>query len=76
MPNNVIRLGDAECDMLVSERIRRNEKYHDMVGRSREEFWAAVARRIYRRYHKRYTPTQCSNKWKNLVQCYHVSKLK
>jgi hypothetical protein len=69
-------MGDAECDMLVSERICRNEEYHDMVRRSCIDFWASVARRIYRRYHKRYTPAQCLNKWKNLVQCYHVSKLK
>ena len=71
--NNVVQWEDAECDMLVSERIRQNEEYHDMVGRSRVDFWTSVARRIYRRYHRRFTPTQCSNKWKNLVQCYHVS---
>ena len=67
MTNNIIQWGDAKCNMLVSKRIRQNEEYHDTVGRSRLNFWASVARRIYRRYHKRYTPAQCSNKWKNLV---------
>jgi len=72
----VIQWGDAECDMLVEERLRRNQEYHNIIGRSRVDFWRSVARRIYRRYRRRYTPEQCSNKWKNLVQCYHVSKLK
>jgi hypothetical protein len=76
MSANVIQWEDAECDMLVMERIRRNQQYYNIVGRSRVEFWRSVARRINRRYRKRYTHTQCSNKWKNLVQCYHVSKLK
>lgn len=71
-----IQWGDAECDMLVEERLRRNDEYHNIVGRSRVRFWRSIKRRIYRRYRKRYTSTQCSNKWKNLVQCYHVSKLK
>lgn len=76
MPITVIQWGDAECDLLVSERLRRNQEYHNMAGRSRVAFWESVARRIYRRYRKRYTATQCSTKWKNLVQCYLVSKLK
>ena len=76
MSNSVVQWGDAECDMLVSERICHNEEYHNIIGRSRVDFWKSVARRIRRRYHKKYTPTQCTIKWKNLVQCYQVSKLK
>lgn len=76
MATNVVQWQDAECDMLVLERLRRNDEYHNIIGRSRVEFWRSVARRIQRRYNRRYSHTQCSNKWKNLVQCYNVSKLK
>ena len=34
MPN-VTQWGDVECDMLVEERLRRNQEYHNIVGRSR-----------------------------------------
>jgi hypothetical protein len=76
MSANVIQWENAEYDMLVIKRIRQNQQYHNIVGRSQVEFWRSVVRRINYRYCKRYTHTQCSNKWKNLVQYYHISKLK
>jgi hypothetical protein len=42
MSANVIQWKDAECDMLVMERIRQNQQYHNIVGRSRVEFWRSV----------------------------------
>jgi hypothetical protein len=38
MSANVIQWEDAECDMLVLKKIRRNQQYHNIVGRSRVEF--------------------------------------
>jgi hypothetical protein len=38
MSVNVIQWEDAECDMLVMERIRQNQQYHNIVRRSRVEF--------------------------------------
>ena len=34
---------DLAVDMLIKERERRNEEYHNIYGRSRQEFWASVA---------------------------------
>jgi hypothetical protein len=37
---------DPYVDFLVEERRRRNEQFHVMYGRSRQEFWNSVARRF------------------------------
>jgi hypothetical protein len=37
---------DPIVDMLVEERRRRNNEYHNQYGRSRQEFWESVARRF------------------------------
>ena len=37
---------DPMVDMLISERRRRNDDYHNQYGRSRQEFWRSVARRF------------------------------
>jgi hypothetical protein len=59
--------------MLISERLRRNNYYHSVEGRSRAEFWESVARRINRRLNKTYTGWQCEQKFRNLVRDYTVS---
>jgi hypothetical protein len=38
MSANVIQWEDAECDMLILERICQNQQYHNIIGRSRVEF--------------------------------------
>jgi hypothetical protein len=65
--------GEAETDLLISERKRRNYEYHYTFRRNKTEFWESVGRRIYRKYGKRYTARQCDMKWKNLVRDYGVS---
>ncbi len=37
---------DPHTDLLVDERRRRNDEYHNTYGRSRQEFWESVARRF------------------------------
>lgn len=64
---------NAETDMLISERLRRNNYYHSVEGRSRAEFWESVARRINWRLNKMYTGRQCEQKFRNLVRDYTVS---
>ena len=39
------RWHDPIVDMLIDERERRNDEYHNMYSRSRQEFWDSVARR-------------------------------
>ena len=39
------RWHDLIVDMLINEQERRNDKYHNMYSRSRQEFWDSVARR-------------------------------
>src|SRR3989337_3427299 len=69
---------DAEADYLINQRRRRNDEYHDILGRSRARFWESVARRVNRHFHRgnmrrRYTARQCEQKWRNLVRDYRVS---
>jgi len=64
---------NAETDMLISERLRRNNYYHSVEGRSQAEFWESVTRRINRRLNKTYTGRQCEQKFRNLVRDYTVS---
>jgi Myb/SANT-like DNA-binding protein len=64
---------NAETDMLISERRRRNDYYHSIEGRSRAEFWESVARRINYRLNKTFTARQCEQKFRNLVRDYTVS---
>ena len=86
-------------DMLIELRRRRNDNYHRMYSRSRQEFWSDIARRfvcmifytffikkiqiqifhlcefrINNHFNTRFTGQQCSQKWRNLVRDYHVSK--
>ena len=71
MSNSVVQWEDVECDMLVSERIRRNEEYHNIIGRSRVNFWKSVARRIRRRYHKNILPRNApinGKIWYNVIK--------
>jgi hypothetical protein len=37
---------DPMVDMLIDERRRRNDQYHNTYRRSREEFWELIARRF------------------------------
>ncbi len=37
---------DPMTDMLVEERRRRNDEFHNLYGRSRQDFWESVARRF------------------------------
>jgi hypothetical protein len=37
---------DPMVDMLINERRRRNDDYHNLYGRSRQDFWHSVARRF------------------------------
>ena len=37
---------DPMVDMLIDERRRRNDDYHNLYGRSRQDFWSSVARRF------------------------------
>jgi hypothetical protein len=37
---------DPMVDMLIKERRRGNDRYHDSYGRSRQDFWMSVARRF------------------------------
>ena len=50
MPATRIIWGDAETDLLVTKRRRRNEEYHARFRGNKTEFWRSVARRIYKRY--------------------------
>ena len=44
MPNNTrITWGDAETDLLVSERRRRNVEYHTRFRGNKMEYWESVA---------------------------------
>ena len=65
---------DPETDLLVSERRRRNVKYHLRFRGNKLDFWESVARRINRRYYSTYAAHQCKQKWRNLVRDYGVSK--
>ena len=67
---------NGESDLLVEERLKRNEEFHYMEGRSRVAFWESCSRRIYRRYRRRFTAAQCEDRWRNVVKKYGVSKLK
>ena len=67
---------DAESDYLIRQRRRRNDEFHDILGRSRARFWESVARRVnrhFRRRRRRYMGRQCEQKWRNLVRDYRVS---
>ena len=66
--------GEAETDMLVSERRRRNYKYHYSHRGSKKEFWNSVSRRIHRRYGRTFTAHQCKRKFRNLIKEYRVNK--
>ena len=66
--------GDPETDLLVSERRRKNGKYHSRFRGNKTEFWQSVTRRIFRRYNSTYTARQCEQKWRNLVRDYGVSE--
>lgn len=37
---------DPYVDYLIDERRRRNTEYHNIYGRSRQDFWESVARRF------------------------------
>ena len=37
---------DPMMDMLIEERRRRNDQYHNTYGRSRQEFWSSISRRF------------------------------
>ncbi len=69
---------DPMTDMLVEERRRRNDEFHNLYGRSRQDFWESVARRficvIFYFVYSLITGLQCSQKWRNLLRDYNVSK--
>ena len=72
--NTRILWGEAETDMLVEERRRRNDEYHYVYRGNKEGFWESVARRIHRRFRSQYSGRQCENKFRNLVKEYRVNK--
>ncbi|CAB4465101.1 unnamed protein product [Rhizophagus irregularis] len=61
----------AMMDELVDIRRDRNRAYHNINGRSRQDFWDSVANRINRIFRTRVSGQQCSQKWRNLVRDYH-----
>ena len=69
---------DRESDYLIRQRRHRNDKFHNILGRSRARFWDSVARRVNRHFHlrrrrRRYTGRQCKQKWRNMLRDYRVS---
>ena len=74
MPSTRILWGDAETDLLVSERRRRNREFHYTYRGNKTPFWESVARRIRRRYHVGFSARQCEQKFRNLQRDYKVSK--
>lgn len=66
--------GDAETDLLVSERRRRNHEYHYTYRGNKTPFWESVARRIRRRFNLTFSARQCEQKFENLKRDYKVSK--
>ena len=73
MPTRII-WDDAEMDLLVSERRRRNHEFHYSYRGNKIEFWESVARRIHRRLNVTFSARQCEQKWRNLLRDYNVSK--
>ena len=65
---------NPKTDLLVSEKRKRNNKYHTRFRANKTEFWQSVGQRIHRRYNSTYTAYQCEQKWRNLVRNYDVSK--
>lgn len=65
---------EAETDLLVKERRRRNYEYHYVYRTSKAGFWESVSRKIYRRFNSTYSARQCENKFRNLIKEYRVNK--
>jgi len=66
--------GEAETDMLVDERRRRNDEYHYAHRGDKAAFWESVSRRIRQRFCSDYSARQCEYKFRNLIKEYRVNK--
>ena len=73
--NPPVTWNEHEIQLLIDQRRYRNVEYHQMVGRSRVEFWNSVARRINRAVGSNFNGLQCRRKFDNLVSIYNVSKM-
>lgn len=69
-----IEWSEEEIRALIDERRRRNADFYLMFGRSKVQFWNEVVDKIEEDTGTRFTGSQCSDKFKNLVRDCNVSK--
>jgi len=67
---------DKQMKLLIKERKKNNNKYHDLVGNGRSNFWKGVASKINLKFGTGYSGKHCREKFQSLIRCYNkVSKM-
>jgi Iap family predicted aminopeptidase len=73
--NSTSEWNEQTIRFLINQRKHRNREYYQIIGRSRKDYWASIARRINREANTQFTGCQCRRKFHKLVSQYYVSKL-
>jgi Iap family predicted aminopeptidase len=73
--NSTSEWNEQTIRFLINQRKHRNREYYQIIGRSRKDYWASIARRINREANTQFTGCQCRRKFHKLVSHYYVSKL-
>jgi Iap family predicted aminopeptidase len=73
--NSTSEWNEQTIRFLINQRKHRNREYYQIIGRSRKDYWASIARRINREANTQFTGCQCRRKFHKLVSYYYVSKL-
>lgn len=73
--NNRIRIlwTEEQCLYLINQRLSRNNEFWSLESYNRKRFWLSIANKINDCFGTRFTSSQVSRKWSNLLQDHLVS---
>jgi hypothetical protein len=67
---------DKQMKLLIKERKKNNNKYHDLVWNGRMNFWKGDASKINLKFGKGYSGKHSMEKFQSLIRFYNkVSKM-